>query len=104
MTLHPPKGARGVEGVDPWAELGKHANELYWGDRERTGPPAAKPTIYRGVVIIGAVMRQQKGFAGDLFLSTGGTWTYDDTQPEVARALAVQLREAADALEREAGS
>lgn len=39
-----------------------------------------------------------------LVLRTGGAWTFDDKQPEVALALAEQLREAADALEREAGS
>lgn len=104
MTLHLPKDARRVAGLDPWEELHKHVNELYWGDRERNGPPAAGVTPYRGVVIIGCVLAQKPDVAGELFLRTGGSWTYDDKQPEVARALAEQLREAADALERKAGS
>lgn len=104
MTVRPPKDARRVAGAKPWAELQKHVNELYWGDRECSGPPAAKPTAYRGVVVIGCVIAEKPGFAGELFLTTGGSWTFDDQQPEVARALAAQLREAADALDREAGS
>jgi len=104
MTLRLPSDARMVPGVDPWNELQKHVNELYWGDRERSGPPAAKATAYRGVVVIGCVLARKPGIAGGLVLSTGGAWTFDDHQPEVARALAEQLREAADALEREASS
>lgn len=104
MTLRLPKDAREVPGVDPWVELKKHVNELYWGDRERDGPPAAGVTAYRGVVVIGAVIAKEPGFAGELFLRTGGAWSFDDKQPEVALALAEQLREAADALERDAGS
>lgn len=104
MSLHVPKNARGVAGVNPWKELRRHVNELYWGDRERTGPPAAKATIYRGVVVIGAVITGEPGLLGALSLRTGGAWTWDDKEPAVARALAEQLREAADALDREAGS
>lgn len=104
MTLHMPKNPRGVAGVNPWRELRKHVNELYWGDRECEGPPAAKDTMYRGVVVVGAVITQEPGLAGVLSLHTGGAWTWDDKEPEVARALAEQLRAAADALEREAGS
>lgn len=103
MTLRLPKDARRAPGVNPWEELHKHVNELYWGDRERTGPPA-KPTAYRGVVVIGCVITERNGFAGELALATGGSWTVDDQQPEVALALADQLRATADALEREAGS
>ncbi len=99
-----PKDARRVSGLDPWKELHKHVNELYWGDRERDGPPAAKATAYRGVVIIGCVIAQNQELGGQLMLKTGGSWTWDDKEPEVARALAEQLRAAADALEREAGS
>jgi hypothetical protein len=99
-----PKHPRAVTGVHPWKELRKHVNELYWGDRECDGPPAAKDTMYRGVVVIGAVITQDPGFAGALSLCTGGAWTWDDKEPEVARALAEQLRAAADALEREAAS
>lgn len=104
MTIRLPKDARQAPGVNPWEELHKHVNELYWGDREQSGPPAAKPTAYRGVVVIGCVIAQRPGFAGELSLETGGSWTFDDKQPEVARALAEQLRAAADALDREAGS
>jgi hypothetical protein len=104
MTLHLPKDARRVAGAKPWDELHKHVNELYWGDRECNGPPAVKPTAYRGVVVMGCVIVQKPGIAGDLVLATGGSWTFDDKEPEVARALAAQLREAADALDREAGS
>lgn len=104
MTLRLPKDARKAPGLNPWEELHKHVNELYWGDRERNGPPAAGVTPYRGVVVIGAVIAVKPGVAGELVLKTGGSWTFDDKQPEVARALAEQLREAADALEREAGS
>ena len=104
MTLRMPKNPHGVVGVNPWNELKKHVNELYWGDRECAGPPAAKDTMYRGVVVIGCVITQDAGLAGVLSLRTGGAWTWDDQQPEVARALAEQLREAADALEREAAS
>lgn len=74
------------------------------GDREQSGPPATKVTMYRGVVIIGCVLAKKPDVAGELFLRTGGSWTFDDTQPEVARALAKQLRLAADTLEKEAGS
>ena len=102
--LRLPKDARRVPGLDPWGELKKHVNELYWGDRERDGPPPVKATAYRGVVIIGAVIGQQPGIAGELMLATGAAWTFDDKQPEVAFALAEQLREAADQLEREASS
>jgi hypothetical protein len=104
VTLRLPMKARRVAGVDPWKELHKHVNELYWGDRERSGPPAAGVTMYRGVVIVGCVLAQKPEVAGELFLRTGGSWTWDDKQPEVARALAEQLRLAADALEKEAGS
>ncbi len=104
MTLRLPKETRRAPGFDPWKELHKHANELYWGDREQSGPPAAKPTAYRAIAVIGCVIAEKHGFAGELVLSTGGSWTFDDEQPETALALAAQLREAADALEREAGS
>lgn len=104
MRLRMPKNPHGVMGVNPWRELKKHVNELYWGDRECDGPPAAKETMYRGVVVIGCVITQDPGFAGELSLLTGGAWTWDDKEPEVARALAEQLRAAAEALEREAGS
>lgn len=104
MTIHMPKNPRGVVGVHPWKELRRHVNELYWGDRDCDGPPAAADTMYRGVVVIGAVITQAPGIAGVLQLRTGGAWTWDDKQPEVAHALAEQLREAADALDREAGS
>jgi hypothetical protein len=103
-SIRPPKDARRVSGVDPWKELHKHVNELYWGDRERDGPPAAKPTAYRGVVIVGCVIAQNPELGGEFMLKTGGSWTWDDKEPEVARALAEQLRAAADRLEREAGS
>lgn len=99
-----PKNARPAPGFDPWKELRKHVNELYWGDRDRDGPPAVKPTAYRGVVIVGCVIARNPALAGELMLKTGGSWTWDDKQPEVARALAEQLRAAADQLEREAGS
>lgn len=104
MSPRLPQDARRVAGAQPWLELKKHVNELYWGDRERDGPPAAKPTAYRGVVVIGCVIAEKPGLAGDLVLRTGGAWTFDDQQPEVAIALAEQLRAAADALEKEAGS
>lgn len=104
MTLRLPKNARQAPGADPWGECKKHCNEMYWGDRERDGPPAAKDTAFRGVVVIGCVIAQRPGLAGELVLRTGGAWTVDDTQPEVALALAEQLRETADRLEREAGS
>jgi hypothetical protein len=104
VTLRLPKDARRVAGAKPWDELHKHVNELYWGDRERSGPPAAGVTPFRGVVVIGCVLAQRTDLAGELVLRTGGVFTFDDQQPEVARALAAQLREAADALEREAGS
>ncbi len=104
MTLKLPDAARRVLGFDPWRELKRHVNELYWGDRELDGPPAAKDTAYRGVVIVGCVLQQRPGFAGELFLKTSGAWVWDDKQPEVALALAEQLRIAADRLEKEAGS
>jgi hypothetical protein len=104
VTIKLPKDGREVHGAKPWTELQKHVNELYWGDRECAGPPAAKPTAYRGVCVIGVVIAKRPDFAGELELRTGGAWTFDDEQPEVARALAQQLRDAADALEREAGS
>ncbi len=104
MTLRLPKNARQVPGFEPWLELKKHVNELYWGDRERDGPPAAADTAYRGVVVLGCVIGQKPGFAGEIVLRTGGAWTFDDQEPEVARALAEALRDAADSLEREAGS
>lgn len=104
MSLRLPKNARQAPGFDPWRELKKHVNELYWGDRERDGPPAAKDTAFRGVVVLGCVIGQKPGIAGELVLRTGGAWTFDDKEPEVARALAEQLRDAADALDREAGS
>lgn len=103
-NLRLPKDARRVPNVDPWEELHKHVNELYWGDREQNGPPAAKATAYRAVAVIGCVIAEKPGFAGELVLSTGGSWTFDDQQPETALALAAQLREAADMLERKAGS
>jgi hypothetical protein len=104
VTLRMPKDARLAPGFDPWRELKKHVNELYWGDRERDGPPAAKNTAFRGVVVLGAVIAQKDEPGGELVLRTGGAWTFDDQQPEVARALAESLRAAADSLEREAGS
>jgi hypothetical protein len=99
-----PKDAKRVTGAQPWREPHKHVNELYWGDRECTGPPAAGVTPFRGVVLVGCVLAQRDDLAGELVLRTGGVFTFDDKQPEVARALAEQLRETADALEREAGS
>lgn len=102
MTLKKPKHARGVMGVDPWEECKKISLEMYWGNPN--GPPATKPTMFRGAVVVGCVLRQEPGIDGKLFLSTGGSWTIDDQEPEVARALAEQLRATADALEREAGS
>lgn len=60
-TLKLPKDARRAPGAKPWLELKKHVNELYWGDRERDGPPAAKPTAYRGVVVIGCVIAESRG-------------------------------------------
>ncbi len=104
MTPRLPKNARRVTGLNPWLELKKHVNELYWGDRERDGPPPAKDTAYRGVVVLGCIIAQKPGIAGEIVLRTGGAWTFDDQEPEVARALAASLRDAADSLEREAGS
>ena len=104
MTLRLPKSPRAAPGFDPWRELKRHVNELYWGDRERDGPPAAKDTAFRGVVVLGCVIAQKPGIAGELVLRTGGAWTFDDKQPETAIALAEALRAAADSLEREAGS
>jgi hypothetical protein len=102
MTLKKPPKARGVVGVDPWAECKKLSMTMYWGNPD--GPPATKLTMFRGCVVIGCVMAQKPGIDGELCLRTGGSYTIDDKQPEVARALAEQLRETADALEREAGS
>lgn len=104
MPLRNPDKAREVPGADPWGECQKHVNEMYWGDRDCYGPPPAKDTMFRGVVVVGAVIGRKGGFAGELVLRTGGAWTFDDKQPEVAQALAEQLREVADALDREAGS
>jgi hypothetical protein len=102
VSLKKPPQARGVMGIDPWAECKKISLEMYWGNRE--GPPATKLTMFRGCVVVGCVLRQKPGIDGELFLSTGGSWTIDDKQPEVARALAEQLRATADQLEKEAGS
>lgn len=103
MTLKKPPKSRGVMGVDPWAKCKAIAQEMYWGNPE--GDPAkVKPTIFRGAVVVGCVLAQKPGIDGELFLRTGGSWTIDDQQPEVALALAAQLRETADRLEREAGS
>ena len=99
-----PKNGRQAPGSEPWIECKKHANEMYWGDRECDGPPAVKDTMFRGVVVIGCVLAQKAGIAGELVLQVGGAWAFDDKQPEVARALAAQLRATADKLEREAGS
>src|SRR5688572_5800459 len=68
VTLRVPKDGRMVPGVDPWKELHKHVNELYWGDRDRDGPPAAKVTMFRGVVVIGCVLAKRNEVAGELFL------------------------------------
>ena len=103
VTVSDPRGVP-AEMAAPWVECKKHANEMYWGDRDRDGPPAAKETMFRGAVVIGCVIMQKPGVAGQLFLRTGGAWTIDDKEPEVARALAQQLRATADALEKEAGS
>ncbi len=102
MSLKKPPKARGVMGVDPWVECKKISQEMYWGNPD--GPPATKLTIFRGAVVVGCVLRQKPGIDGELFLSTGGAWTIDDKQPEVALALAKQLRATADALEKEAAS
>lgn len=104
MTLRLPKDARKAPESRPWEECRKHVNELYWGDRERTGPPAAKVTPFRAIAVIGCVLAQENTLAGELVLQTGGAWSFDDSQPEVAKALAEALRDAADALDREAGS
>ena len=50
-------------------------NELYWGDRECDGPPAAKDTMYRGVVVIGCIITQAPGLAG--VLSATHRWRVD---------------------------
>lgn len=103
MNLRLPKNARRAPESKPWQECRKHVNELYWGDREREGPPAAKVTPFRAVAVIGCVMAA-KNLTGELVLQTGGAWSFDDSQPEVAKALAAALRAAADELDREAGS
>lgn len=104
MTIRLPNNAKMRPGFNPWVELKKHVNELYWGDREREGPPAAKATAYRSIVVLGCVITQDSSFAGELMLTTGGAWAFDDKQPETALALADALRSAADALEKEVGS
>lgn len=102
MNLKPPKDAREVHQTQPFEPLKRIANELYWGNPE--GVPAGHISQWRGVVVIGCVLAKKPGAFGELFLKTGGAWTVDDKEPEVSRALAEQLRDAADRLEREAGS
>lgn len=61
--LKKPKQARGVMGVNPWARLEAISRELFWGNPE--GDPARKaPTIYRGAVVVGCVLRQKPGLDG----------------------------------------
>lgn len=103
MSLKKPKNARGVMGINPFEECKAIAQTMYWGNPE--GDPArGTPTKWRGAVVIGCVLAQKPGIDGELFLRTGGSWSIDDKQPEVAYALAAQLRATADALEKEAGS
>lgn len=103
MTLKKPKNAKGLVGINPFDECKAIAQTMYWGNPEGD-PSKVKPSKWQGVVVIGCVLMQKPELDGELFLRTGGSWTINDQSPEVARALAEQLRETADALEREAGS
>lgn len=97
-----PKDARRRPDAQPWRECKKAVNKLYYGDENIDEGPG-KTSMFRGVVVVGCVLAAPEP-GGDLIASTGGAYTYDPQEPRYALALAGQLRELADALEREAGS
>lgn len=86
----------------PGEELKKACNKLYYGDENISEPPG-KDSMFRGVVVVGAVLAVPEP-GGDPVVTCGGLWTVDPTEPEYCRMLANYLRELADTLEREAGS
>lgn len=97
-----PPNARRRSNQNPGDELQKVCNRLYYGDENISGPPG-KVSMFRGVVVAGAVLTVPEP-AGDPVITCGGNWTIDPSEPEYTRALADYLRRLADALDREAGS
>lgn len=100
---HPlPDNARRRSGLDPQSELQKVCNKLYWGDENKSSGPG-EATMFRGVVCVGAVLSVPDP-GGDPVISIGAAFTFDDREPEYARALASHLRLVADRLDKEAAS
>lgn len=86
----------------PNEELRKATNKLYYGDENISEPPG-KTSMFRGVVAVGVVLAVPEP-GGNPYMTCGGTWTVDPTEPEYYRALADYLRTLADALDKEAMS
>ncbi len=97
-----PPNARRRSHQFPGQELQKACNKLYYGDESISEPPG-KVSMFRGVVVAGAVLTLPEPM-GDPIISCGGAWTIDPSEPEYTRALADYLRRLADALDKEAGS
>lgn len=100
MSLKLPDDARRRPGLDPEKELRKVCNKLYYGDENRTEGPGTA-TMFRGVVCVGAVLAVPIA-GGDPMISIGASYTFDDSEPDYALALAEHLRLVADALEKAA--
>lgn len=99
-----PKDYRRTHCADPWLECVKAKNRLFYGDENHVeGSGNAKTTIYRGVVVLGCVLRA-RDFTGESFAVAGGAYGYDPRNPEYLKVMAAQLRQTADDLERLAGS
>jgi hypothetical protein len=97
-----PLGARRMAHASPREELRKACHKLYYGDENIREPPG-KVSMFRGVVVVGAVLSVPDP-GGDPVITCGGIWTIDDKDPRYAKALADHLRLMADGLDREAGS
>lgn len=97
-----PPNAKRRRDMHPWEECKKAAQRLYYGDENISAPPG-KASMFRGVVVVGAVLSVPEP-GGDPIITCGGSWTIDDKEPEYAKALADYLRDMADQLDREAGS
>lgn len=97
-----PPNAKRRSNQHPWEECRKACHKLYYGDENISEPPG-KATMFRGVVVVGAVLSIPDP-GGDPVITCGGLWTIDDKEPQYASALADYLRDLADGLDREAGS
>lgn len=91
-----------MSGRDPQGELQKVCNKLYYGDENQT-EGIGQRSMFRGVVAVGAVVVVPEP-GGEPVISVGASFTFDDSTPDFALALAEHLRAVADRLEKEASS